>query len=85
MEDFGFRKVNKDEKQLLVNEVFESVAFRYDLMNDLMSGTLHRVWKDSFVRSLRPASLLAELSSDNRTLTPAVHFIDVAGRYVWHC
>ena len=43
MEDFGFRKVNRDEKQHLVNEVFESVAFRYDLMNDLMSAGLHRL------------------------------------------
>ena len=38
MENFGFKKVNKEEKPKLVNQVFDSVAFRYDLMNDLMSA-----------------------------------------------
>lgn len=42
---FGFRDVPLDDKQRLVNDVFHSVASRYDLMNDLMSGGLHRVWK----------------------------------------
>ncbi|MDU6731897.1 MAG: class I SAM-dependent methyltransferase, partial [Bradyrhizobium sp.] len=43
---FGFRDVPLGEKQTLVNDVFHSVAQRYDLMNDLMSAGLHRVWKD---------------------------------------
>ena len=42
--DFGYRKVALDDKQQFVDEVFHSVARRYDLMNDLMSGGLHRVW-----------------------------------------
>jgi len=42
------------EKQTLVNAVFHSVASRYDLMNDLMSGGLHRVWKDIMVNTLNP-------------------------------
>ena len=42
---FGFRDVPLDDKQTLVNDVFHSVAKRYDLMNDLMSAGLHRVWK----------------------------------------
>lgn len=46
---FGFRKVAEDERQGLVNRVFASVAERYDLMNDLMSGGLHRLWKDDLV------------------------------------
>ncbi len=46
---FGFREVAEDERQGLVNGVFASVAERYDLMNDLMSGGLHRLWKDDFV------------------------------------
>ena len=54
MENFGFKKVRKDEKPKLVNEVFDSVAFRYDLMNDLMSAGLHRLWKDSFIDWLAP-------------------------------
>ncbi len=51
---FGFRAVDPREKQGLVNEVFSSVANRYDLMNDLMSGGLHRVWKDILVATVNP-------------------------------
>jgi len=51
---FGFRDVPLDDKQRLVNSVFHSVASRYDLMNDLMSGGLHRVWKDIMVNTLDP-------------------------------
>ncbi len=51
---FGFRDVKLDEKQHLVDGVFRSVARRYDLMNDLMSGGLHRTWKDALVSKLRP-------------------------------
>ena len=46
---FGFRTVAEDQRQGLVNQVFSSVASRYDLMNDLMSGGLHRLWKAEFV------------------------------------
>ena len=52
---FGFRPVNPAEKAGLVRGVFDSVANRYDLMNDLMSGGLHRLWKDSLVRVMNPA------------------------------
>ena len=52
--DFGFRRVGEAEKQGLVNEVFSKVAERYDQMNDLMSGGLHRLWKDDFVAMLNP-------------------------------
>ncbi|CCD83590.1 Ubiquinone/menaquinone biosynthesis methyltransferase ubiE [Bradyrhizobium sp. ORS 285] len=51
---FGFRDVPLGEKQTLVNDVFHSVASRYDLMNDLMSGGLHRVWKDIMINTLNP-------------------------------
>ena len=51
---FGFRDVPLDDKQTLVNEVFHSVASRYDLMNDLMSMGLHRVWKDIMINALNP-------------------------------
>lgn len=51
---FGFRRVAEGEKQGLVNEVFSKVAERYDQMNDLMSGGLHRLWKDDFVTNLSP-------------------------------
>ena len=46
---FGFREVSKSEKTSLVGEVFSSVATRYDLMNDLMSFGIHRLWKRDFV------------------------------------
>src|SRR6478609_9063883 len=51
---FGFRDVPLGDKQTLVNDVFHSVARRYDLMNDLMSAGLHRVWKDIMVNTLNP-------------------------------
>ncbi|MBN9006151.1 MAG: bifunctional demethylmenaquinone methyltransferase/2-methoxy-6-polyprenyl-1,4-benzoquinol methylase UbiE [Rhizobiales bacterium] len=51
---FGFRDVPLGDKQTLVNDVFRSVAQRYDLMNDLMSGGLHRVWKDVMITTLNP-------------------------------
>jgi len=51
---FGFRDVPLEDKQTLVNSVFHSVASRYDLMNDLMSAGLHRVWKDIMINTLNP-------------------------------
>src|SRR6202045_393162 len=51
---FGFRDVPLGDKQTLVNDVFHSVAARYDLMNDLMSAGLHRVWKDLMINALNP-------------------------------
>src|SRR3954469_25516680 len=51
---FGFKDVALDDKQTLVNDVFHSVAQRYDLMNDLMSAGLHRVWKDLMINALNP-------------------------------
>ena len=52
---FGRRTVRLDEKQGLVNDVFHKVAGRYDVMNDLMSFGLHRVWKDALVAKIRPS------------------------------
>jgi demethylmenaquinone methyltransferase / 2-methoxy-6-polyprenyl-1,4-benzoquinol methylase len=64
---FGYQKVPLDDKQRLVDDVFQKVADRYDLMNDLMSFGLHRLWKDLLVAKVRP--------SRNR---PFAH-LDVAG------
>jgi len=52
--DYGFRKVGLDEKQGLVDGVFDHAARRYDIMNDLMSGGLHRLWKDAMISWLAP-------------------------------
>lgn len=51
---FGFKDVPAAEKEGLVREVFSKVAARYDLMNDLMSGGIHRIWKDAMVEWLNP-------------------------------
>jgi demethylmenaquinone methyltransferase/2-methoxy-6-polyprenyl-1,4-benzoquinol methylase len=56
---FGFSPVAAEAKQGLVNEVFARVARRYDLMNDLMSGGLHRLWKDDLIGWLSPPKGLA--------------------------
>ena len=51
---YGFKRVGEGQKQSLVNDVFHKVANRYDLMNDLMSGGLHRAWKDALVTAVNP-------------------------------
>lgn len=51
---FGAQKVRLDAKQDMVDDVFHKVADRYDIMNDLMSAGLHRVWKDILIAKLRP-------------------------------
>src|SRR3954470_7721637 len=52
--NFGDELVSPEEKTRRVGEVFSSVAHRYDVMNDLMSGALHRLWKDRFVARVKP-------------------------------
>lgn len=77
--NFGYRKVDKEEKQSFVNEVFSSVANKYDLMNDLMSFGIHRIWKDNFVDDigiLRPSN---NYKSDGAVEQQGVKVIDVAG------
>ena len=51
---FGYADIDPADKTARVGDVFARVARRYDLMNDLMSGGLHRGWKDAFVRMVRP-------------------------------
>jgi demethylmenaquinone methyltransferase/2-methoxy-6-polyprenyl-1,4-benzoquinol methylase len=61
---FGFRRVDATEKPALVRGVFERVASRYDLMNDLMSGGVHRLWKTAMIDWLapRPGQLLLDVA-----------------------
>ncbi|MEL6687434.1 MAG: bifunctional demethylmenaquinone methyltransferase/2-methoxy-6-polyprenyl-1,4-benzoquinol methylase UbiE [Pseudomonadota bacterium] len=63
--DFGFEDVRREDKQDRVREVFDSVARDYDRMNDLMTGGLHRVWKDMAVTKINPQ--------------PGERLLDVAG------
>lgn len=51
---YGYQDVSPDEKTRRVGSVFDRVAARYDLMNDLMSGGAHRLWKNEFVARLKP-------------------------------
>jgi len=63
--NFGDQLVDPEEKTRCVGAVFSSVARRYDVMNDLMSGGLHRRWKDRFVARVKPR--------------PGEHILDMAG------
>ena len=51
---FGYESVDPDEKTRRVGAVFSNVAAKYDVMNDAMSGGMHRLWKDQFVRRVKP-------------------------------
>ena len=51
---FGYEDVSPDEKTARVGGVFSNVAAKYDVMNDAMSGGMHRLWKDRFVRRVKP-------------------------------
>lgn len=59
--DFGFRTVKSKEKPTLVKAVFDSVAYKYDIMNDLMSLGIHRIWKYIFLKELSPRPSLTLL------------------------
>jgi demethylmenaquinone methyltransferase/2-methoxy-6-polyprenyl-1,4-benzoquinol methylase len=51
---FGYSEVAPEDKTKMVGDVFARVAQRYDIMNDAMSGGMHRLWKDQFVRRVKP-------------------------------
>ena len=52
--DFGFKDINREDKEKMVGKVFSSVAESYDVMNDAMSLGIHRCWKDTFVGMIGP-------------------------------
>ena len=54
--DFGFKKVSVLRKPILVRDVFDSVAPKYDLMNDIMSVGIHRIWKQILLKRVKPSS-----------------------------
>ena len=54
--DFGFKKVNINKKEMLVNNIFNSVSSKYDLMNDLSSLGFHRLWKQELINWIAPQS-----------------------------
>lgn len=60
--DFGFQKVPQEKKEVMVQQVFSSVARHYDVMNDLMSMGLHHLWKRDLVEELRPGNHLLDIA-----------------------
>jgi len=83
--DFGFREVPADEKVRLVQGVFDSVATRYDLMNDLMSLGIHRLWKSAFIDMLRPRHDMHLLDVAGGTGDIAFRFLERGGGRVTVC
>jgi demethylmenaquinone methyltransferase / 2-methoxy-6-polyprenyl-1,4-benzoquinol methylase len=82
---FGFREVEEGAKTGLVREVFDSVAGRYDLMNDLMSGGVHRLWKSVLIDMLRPRPGMRLLDVAGGTGDIARRFLDAGGGHVTVC
>ena len=76
---FGFRDVPEAEKESLVREVFDSVADRYDLMNDLMSLGIHRLWKNALIDWLRPQAGMTLVDVGGGTGDIAFRFLERGG------
>lgn len=79
--DFGFREVEENEKETLVQGVFSSVATNYDLMNDFMSFGLHRLWKDEVIKEIRPYSHEQLLDVAGGTGDIAYKFLQAGGEH----
>ncbi|PCI50079.1 MAG: bifunctional demethylmenaquinone methyltransferase/2-methoxy-6-polyprenyl-1,4-benzoquinol methylase UbiE [Alphaproteobacteria bacterium] len=77
---FGFRTVGKDSKQGLVRNVFDRVARKYDIMNDVMSGGVHRLWKNEMIRVLRPEPGMKLLDMAGGTGDIAFRFLEAANK-----
>ncbi len=77
---FGYQQVDQDAKESLVAGVFDSVAARYDLMNDLMSGGIHRVWKRFTIEvsAARPGQHILDIAGGTGDL--AARFADIVGK-----
>ena len=79
---FGFKDVLREEKDALVAEVFDNVAPNYDLMNDLMSVGLHRLWKSRLVEKIRPSPTLNVLDVGGGTGDLPFKFLEMGGKEV---
>ena len=77
--DFGYKSVKKSNKQKLVNNVFNSVAHKYDLMNDITSLGIHRSWKNDLINWLAPQKNqnLADIAGGTGDI--AHKFLDAGG------
>ena len=79
--DFGNLEVELNQKQGLVNNVFNNVASSYDLMNDLMSFGVHRLWKETLLDWMapRPNQILADLAGGTGDI--AIRFLQRGGQF----
>lgn len=84
--NFGFRQVDSDDKQPLVEKVFSSVAHKYDIMNDAMSLGIHRLWKSKLIEELNPNKSLLDMASGtgdiaklyyNKSKNPEITLCDI--------
>ncbi len=82
---FGFRDVERGEKAHLVRNVFDTVATRYDLMNDLMSGGVHRLWKAALIDCLKPQRAMRLVDVAGGTGDIAMRFLAAGGRDATVC
>lgn len=82
---FGYRDVDREEKAALVRGVFDSVASRYDLMNDLMSGGVHRLWKAALIDQLKPHGRMRLVDVAGGTGDIAVRALAAGARDVTVC
>ncbi len=74
--NFGFKQVDSTDKQGLVGKIFSAVAHKYDLMNDVMSFGVHRLWKDKLIQQLEPNKKLLDMASGTG---------DIAKKYYHKC
>lgn len=78
---FGFKKVSPQEKTKEVYSVFKRVASRYDLMNDVMSLGIHRLWKQKLIEMIRPRPGMHLLDMAGGTGDIAIRFLNAAKMY----
>ncbi len=81
--DFGFTQISADEKPQKVREVFESVAQNYDVMNDLMSLGLHRLWKKRLIEELQTKRNLLDIAGGTADIARA--YLQKGGKHVTLC
>ena len=82
---FGFSTVNAEDKATLVKGVFDNVASRYDLMNDLMSLGVHRLWKSAMIDWLRPSANMSLIDVGGGTGDIAFKYLKSGGGHVSVC
>lgn len=77
---FGYQEVDPSHKQNMVDGVFHNVAKRYDIMNDAMSGGIHRLWKNRLVRDIRPRAHYKYLDVAGGTGDIAFRLFEATGK-----